>query len=184
MTDRVTVSLDEDSRAALDALLEETGEGQSSVIRRALTFYAANVEAAETDVSADLQQYHRLLSTGEHVLLDVDFLHCFLDYVYRDGDPDPEFVAAADRVGEYHATEYAERFADLGDVLEWLSLCGFLTVREVEGDTYHVVFPSEPTKEFMLRFIERSTADLPFEIEIEEGLAKALLTRRVRKRDC
>ena len=71
MTDRVTVSLDAESRAALDDLLSETGEGQSAVIRRALTFYAANREAAETEVSADLQQYHRLLSTGEHVLLDV-----------------------------------------------------------------------------------------------------------------
>lgn len=178
MTDRVTASLDTESRTALDTLLAETGKGQSAVIRRALTFYSANFEAAETDVSADLEQYHRLLSTGEHVLLDVDFLHCFLDYVYREGDPDPEFVAATDRVAEFHAAEYAERFSDLGEVLEWLSLCGFLTVREVEGDTYHVVFPSEPTKRFMLRFIERSTADLPFEIEIEEGVAKALLTRR------
>lgn len=56
MTDRVTVSLDAESRAALETLLSETGEGQSAVIRRALTFYAANVEAASTDVSADLQQ--------------------------------------------------------------------------------------------------------------------------------
>ncbi len=53
MTDRVTVSLDSESRAALDALLEETGEGQSAVIRRALTFYAANVEAASTDAGND-----------------------------------------------------------------------------------------------------------------------------------
>ncbi|MCH7660655.1 MAG: ribbon-helix-helix protein, CopG family [Euryarchaeota archaeon] len=178
MTDRVTASLDPESRTALDALLAETGKGQSAVIRRALTFYSANIEAAETDVSANLEQYHRLLSTGEHVLLDVDFLHCFLDHVYRGGEPDPEFIAATDRVADFHAAEYAERFSDLDEVLEWLSLCGFLTVRGVENDTYHVVFPSEPTKRFMLRFIERSTTDLSFEIEIEEGVAKALLTRR------
>ncbi|MFC6904631.1 ribbon-helix-helix protein, CopG family [Halalkalicoccus tibetensis] len=179
MTDRVTVSLDDDSRAALEALLSETGGGQSAVIRRALTFYAANFEAAETDVSADLQQYHRLLSTGEHVLLDVDFLHCFLDHVYREGEPDPEFRTAADRVADFHAAEYAERFSELGEVLEWLSLCGFLTVRGVENGAYHVVFPSEPTKRFMLRFIERSTAELPFELAIEEGVAKALLSEEL-----
>ncbi|MDL5361559.1 ribbon-helix-helix protein, CopG family [Halalkalicoccus sp. NIPERK01] len=180
MTDRVTVSLDAESRAALDTLVSETGDGQSAAVRRALTFYAANLEAAETDVSADLQQYHRLLSTGEHVLLDVDFLHCFLEYVYREGEPDPEFQSAADRVADFHAAEYAERFSDLSDVLEWLSLCGFLSVRGVEDGTYHVVFPSEPTKRFMLRFVERSTADLPFEVDVEEGVAKALLTRRER----
>ncbi|KYH27359.1 hypothetical protein HAPAU_00250 [Halalkalicoccus paucihalophilus] len=177
MTDRVTVSLDPESRAALDTLLAKTGEGQSAVMRRALTFYAANLEAAETDVSADLQQYHRLLSTGEHVLLDVDFLHCFLDHVYREGEPDPEFRAAADRVADFHAAEYADRFSDLGEILEWLSLCGFLTVRGVENGAYHVVFPSEPAKEFMLRFLVRSTADLPFEVDIEDGVAKALLTQ-------
>ena len=174
---RVTVSLDEDAQSALDSLTKRTGLGQSELARRALTFYAANFQAATTDASANLEDYHKMLSGGEHVLLDVDFLHCFLDYVTDDeGDPDQDFLAEADAVSDYHALEYDGRFGNLGDLLEWLSLCGFLSVRRSDENRYHIVFPSEQIRWFMTRFIERSSADLPFDVEIEEGLTKVLIT--------
>jgi hypothetical protein len=175
--DRVTVSLDTDARAALEDLTGRTGVGQSEVVRRALTFYAANFQAATTDTSVNLQDYHEMISGGEHALLDIDFLHCFLDYVEGDdGTPDPEFLADADRVSDYHAHEFAGEFETLGELLEWLSLCGFLTVRRSEENTYHVVYPSEQLRWFMTRFIERSVVQLPFTIEMEEGLTKVLMT--------
>ncbi|EJN59917.1 ribbon-helix-helix protein, CopG family [Halogranum rubrum] len=177
--DRVTVSLDDDTAAALADLTDRTGEGQSEVIRRALTFYAANFDAASTDSGPNLAAYHRMLSGGEHVLLDIDFLHCFLDHVTdANGDPDPEFAAAADTVSDYHAREYADRFDNVGDLLEWLSFCGFLSVRSTEGDTYHVVFPSAELRWFMTRFIERSVRDLPFELDVEQSVSKVLITER------
>ncbi|EMA33358.1 ribbon-helix-helix protein, CopG family [Halobiforma nitratireducens] len=192
MTRRVTVSLDDDSEAALETLLAETGEGQSEVTRRALTFYAANLEAATgnrdaSDSDETLARYYRMLSSGEHVLLDVDFLHAFLEHCYAGGDPDPEFVAAADRVADYHGREYADRFASAGELLEWLSFCGFLEVRQEDdggrecGDerVYHVVFPSQAVRWFMTRFLERSIAGLPTEIDIDRGVSKAIVTERL-----
>ena len=176
MTRRVTVSLDDDSKAALETLISETGKGQSEVVRRALAFYAANFEAASGRPSDNLEQYYQMLSSGEHVLLDVDFLHAFLGHAYDGGDPDPEFVAAADRVADYHAREYAERFDRLEELLDWLVLCGFLEVRSESGDVFHVVFPSEPIRWFMTRFIERSTADVPFDVEIDDGVSKVIFT--------
>lgn len=177
--ERVTVSLDDDAAAALADLVDRTDAGRSEVIRRALTFYAANVEAATADAGPNLAAYHRMLSGGEHVLLDIDFLHCFLDYVEDEtGTPDPAFVEAADTVADYHAREYAGRFDDVGELLEWLSFCGFLSVRATEGKTYHVVFPSASLRWFMTRFIERSVRDLPFELDIEESVSKVLITER------
>ncbi|ELY54248.1 ribbon-helix-helix protein, CopG family [Natronolimnohabitans innermongolicus] len=178
MTQRVTVSLDDDSSAALETLVAETGNGQSETVRRALTFYAANFEAASGRPSDNLEQYYQMLTSGEHVLLDVDFLHAFLEHCYAGGDPDPEFVAAADQVSDYHAREYARRFESVGDVLEWLSFCGFLEVRREAGDTYHIVFPSKAIRWFMTRFIERSTVDMPADIEIEQGVSKVIVTER------
>ncbi|MHC3437089.1 ribbon-helix-helix protein, CopG family [Natrialbaceae archaeon A-gly3] len=178
MTRRVTVSLDDDSKAALETLISETGKGQSEVVRRALTFYAANFEAASGRPSDNLEQYYQMLSSGEHVLLDVDFLHAFLEHVYDGGDPDPEFVEAADRVSDYHALEYAERFDGVGELLEWLSFCGFLAVRHEEDGVYHLVFPSEAIRWFMTRFIERSTVELPTDIEIDQGVSKVIVTEK------
>lgn len=126
VTNRITVSLDDDAQGALDSLSNRTDKAQSELVREALVFYAANFEAAATEAGPNLEAYHQMLSSGEHVLLDVDFLHCFLDYVENaEGDPDPEFVEAADRVASFHAHEYADRFDSLGELLDWLSFCGF-----------------------------------------------------------
>lgn len=178
MTNRLTVSLDSEANTSLMHLADRTGRSQSEIVRRALQFYAANFEAAQTDAGPNLEAYHQMLSNGEHVLLDIDFLHCFLEYVENaSGEPDPEFIDAIDQVGELHSHEYADRFDSLHELLEWLSLCGFLTVRETQEQTYHIVFPTESMKWFMLRFIELSISNLSFDVEIEEGVAKALLTQ-------
>lgn len=174
-TDRLTVSIDEQTRTALDNLVNRTGKGQSELVRRAIVFYAANFNAAKTDVSGSLEEYHKMLSTGEHVLLDIDFLHCLLNQSLPDVDePDPEFIEDVNRVAQFHAAEYVDRFDTLKELLDWLSICGFLTVREAEDDAYHVVFPSERLRWFMTRFIVESMADQPFDIEVNEGVSKVL----------
>lgn len=174
-SDRLTVSLDAEAREALDAVSRRSDSSQSELVRRALAFYAANYEAASTDHSVDLEEYYKMLTGGEHVLLDVDFLHCFLDHVTEDGEPTEAFLDDVDRVSDYHAAEFAERFDSLDGFVEWLSLCGFLTVRRSTADTYHVVFPSENVRWFMTRFIERCVDRMDFDVTVKPGVAKALL---------
>src|SRR5699024_7542332 len=154
-------SLDDDASAALETLTEHTGDGQSELVRQALTFYAANFEAATANSGVDLGMYYRLLAGGEHVLLDIDFLHCFLEHTGIEADdPGPDVLACIGRVVEFHAREYTVRFSDLGVLLDWLPFCGFLAVRTTDEDTYHVGFPPESMKWFMLRFIDRTARTL------------------------
>lgn len=177
VSDRVTVSLDDNARSALENLVTRTGQSQSEIVREALTFYAANFQATNSNTDIDLGEYHKMLSSGEHVLLDIDFLHCLLDNVKNENDePDPEFLKAIDQVSEYHAREFEQRFSRLEELLDWLSVCGFLTVRQSSENTYHVVFPTEETKWFMTRFIRKSTKNLPFDLEIENAVSKVLIT--------
>ncbi|WP_283402353.1 ribbon-helix-helix protein, CopG family [Halorubrum sp. DM2] len=177
-SNRVTVSLDEDTKNTLEALNDQTDESQSELVRQAIAFYAANFDSANASDSDHLQTYYEMLSTGEHVLLDIDLLHTLLSQVDNPEDRDDEFLETMDRVARYHAQEYADRFDSLEDVLDWLSLCGFLTVRRTEQGSYHVVFPSESLRWFMIQFMRGSIADLPFEIEIEESVSKVLITER------
>lgn len=175
--DRLTVSLDEQSREALDDVVARTGEGQSETVRRAIVFYAANFQAANSETNVDLEQYHRMLAGGEHVLLDIDFLHGLLAHVETEGgEPSPEFQRIIARVADFHAEEYRSRFNSLADILDWLSFCGFLTARKADENTYHVVFPTEKVKMFMTQFIEHSTEKLDFEVEVSEGVSKVLIT--------
>jgi len=174
--DRVTVSLDDDAKSALGGLVEQTDESRSELIREAIKFYAANFESARASDSDHLHTYYEMLSTGEHVLLDVDLLHVFLSQVEDPEDRDDEFLEMIDQVAQYHAQEYVERFDSLEEVLDWLSLCGFLTVRRAEEGSYHVVFPSESLRWFMVRFIRGSVTDFPFDVTVEESVSKVLFT--------
>ncbi len=173
-SDRVTISLDSESEGALEELTEETDESRSEMVRQALVFYAANFDAALASNSDRLQTYYEMLSTGEHVLLDVDLLHALLNQMEDPENRDDEFLKTIDQVATYHAQEYVERFDSLKDVLDWLSLCGFLTVRRAGERSYHVVFASEQVQWFMLRFFRGSVVDLDFDVEIEEGVSKVL----------
>lgn len=176
-SDRLTVSLDEQSREALDDLIDQTDRGQSETVRRALMFYAANYQVATSETSVDLEKYYWMLTGGEHILLDVDFLHGLLEHVELETDEDDNgFQEVIDRVAEFHADEYRARFDSLSDILDWLAFCGFLTARKAEEETYHVVFPTENVKWFMTRFIRQSTEKLDFEIEVSEGLSKVIIS--------
>lgn len=177
-SDRVTVSLDEDAKSTLEELTDRTNESRSELIRNAIAFYAANFDSANAIDSDHLQTYYEMLSTGEHVLLDVDLLHALLSQTDDPEERDTNFLDMVDQVAQYHAQEYAERFDSLEDVLDWLSLCGFLTVRRSDEGSFHVVFPSESLRWFMIRFIRGSVVDLPFEVEIEESVSKVLLKER------
>jgi hypothetical protein len=177
-SDRVTVSLDKETKGTLEELTDRTDESRSELIRKAIAFYAANFDSATTSDSDHLPTYYEMLSTGEHVLLDIDFLHILLNQIDDPMNRDDEFLEKIDQVAQYHTQEYAERFESLEDVLDWLSLCGFLTVRRSDEGSFHVVFPSESLRWFMIRFIRGSVADLPFEVEIEESVSKVLLTER------
>lgn len=179
VSDRLTTSMDEQSRKALDDLVNRTGKDQSELVRRALVFYAANFQATNTDMSGSLEEYHKMLTSGEHVLLDIDFLHCLLDHAVNDiEDPDPDLVKALKRVSRFHESEYTDRFNDIGDLLNWLSVCGFLTVREIDKNTYQVVFPTREIRWFMTLFIKQSTASHPFELEFDEGISKLIIKQQ------
>lgn len=173
-SDRLTISLDEEARSALETLAEKSDESQSELMRRAIRFYAANYEAAKTDDDKSLEEYYKMLSGGEHALLDIDFLHLFLSYLIDENGSNEELRKDIRRVADYHGEEYRERFDSLDGLLQWLSLCGFLTVRQSDEQTYHAVFQSPEIRWFMTRFIVGTVENLSFDVQVEEGVSKVL----------
>lgn len=175
-SDRLTISLDKESRSALEDLTEQSDESQSELMRRAVRFYAANYDAARTNDENSLEEYYKMLSGGEHALLDIDFLHLFLSYLIEENGENADLLEDIGRVADYHGAEYRERFDSLEGLLDWLSLCGFLTVRQSDANTYHTVFQSPEIRWFMTRFVVQTAENLDFDVEVEEGVSKVLFT--------
>lgn len=95
-SDRVTVSLDEDAKSTLEELTDRIDESRSELIRKAIAFYAANFKSANASDSDHLQTYYEMLSTGEHVLLDIDLLHALLSQADDPEERDTDFLDMID----------------------------------------------------------------------------------------
>lgn len=173
MADRITVSLDEETRAAFDRLGEETAANQSELVRRAIQFYEANLSVAEGDDADTLWRYSKALSGQDHVLLDRDFLHLFLRSVPA---AEEAFQDEVKRVAEYHVPEYDEEFDSVQELLEWLAFCGFLEFKRVGNERVQLIFHDEAVRDVMGTFVVAVLEGLGYDVEVARtGITKVVL---------
>lgn len=114
MAERITISLDDNTKQALERLRERTSVNQSELVRHAIQFYEANLDVTENEDSDSLWRYSRALSAQDHVLLDRDFFHLFLRHVPNS----EEFKSVIEQIASYHVPEYNEEFESPIDLLE------------------------------------------------------------------
>lgn len=175
MSGRVTVSMDERARSALDSLVEETGDSKSEVVRDALQFYEANRSIATDGDDKDLRKYNKALASQDHVLLDRDFMHLFLSTL-ADHDALEDFLAETPQVAAYHVPEYREDFDSIIDLLDWLEFCGFLQYRRIDDEAVQLIFHNRHIKEVMSRFTVNVIEGLDYEVTVSrDGITKVVL---------
>lgn len=172
VADRITISLDADTKRALESLREQTSANQSELVRSAIQFYEANLDVTESDDSDSLWRYSRALSAQDHVLLDRDFFHLFLQHV-----PNSEnFESEVERIASYHAPEYNEEFQSPLELLEWLSFCGFLEYKQVDGQSIQLIFHNEDVKDVMGPFTVTAIEEMGHDVTVvRTGITKVVL---------
>lgn len=175
MSNRVTVSLDEQTKAALELLVEETGNSQSEVVRDALTFYEANLGVASNGDQNELWKYNKALASQDHLLLDRDFMHLFLSTL-AENDALQQFLEEAGQVATYHVPEYREDFSSVTEILDWLQFCGFLQYRRIGNDRVQLIFHDRHIKEVMSQFTANVLEGLGYDVTIvRDGVTKVAL---------
>jgi len=172
VTERITISLDTDTKRALEQLHERTSANQSELVRHAIQFYEANLDVTENDDSDSLWRYSRALSAQDHVLLDRDFFHLFLRHVPNS----EEFKSIIEQIASYHVPEYNEEFESPIDLLEWLSFCGFLEYKQVDDQSVQLIFHNEDVKDVMGPFTVTAIEGIGHDVTIARtGITKVVL---------
>lgn len=172
MADRITISLDPESREALEGLRDRMSANQSEIVRHAIKFYKANLNVSENDDSDILWRYSHSLRAQDHVLLDRDFFHLFLQHV-----PDTDtFDADIEQIALYHVPEYNEEFDSPKELLEWLSFCGFLEFKEVDDQNIQLIFQSKDVKDVFGPFTVTAIEGIGHEVTVTRtGITKVVL---------
>lgn len=175
MSSRVTVSLDEHTRSALEKLVDETGNSKSEIVRDALKFYETNIGVVSEGDQKDLWKYNKALASQDHVLLDRDFMHLFLSTL-ADHDALEDFLDEAAQVATYHVPEYHEEFSSIPELFDWLEFCGFLQYRRIDDERVQLIFHDRHIKEAMAAFTVNVLEGLGYDVTVDrDGVTKVVL---------
>ena len=166
---RITTSMDEGTYTLLQDLMEGKKRSTSKTIRDAIEFYALHKDQA-TDYTA-MNLYMELLTSGEHLVIDLD--HWILFMRILDGTMDPkEFWEAHHQIARSHAEQFKEKENTLEDVLKRLESCNLFKMSKVSDAEYTLILGTAPSKRFIKILIEEIAKGLELNVTVKEDFSK------------
>lgn len=148
-TKKITAALDEATLNFVEQISAEENFPYSEVIRRAINFYNENRMFPKQKYIA----YMNLLSSGEHVIIDVDHWYLFLDFIQSSQNQEA-FWTKHREIARFHAEELKSKVATVEDLLNRLESCNFFKVIKVSKDDFTLILGSELPKKFITLFLE------------------------------
>ena len=168
---RITVAFDSSTASLLEKISKEAELSQSEIMRRALRFYNENRALEDPAVRKKVYAYLDLLSSGEHVILDVDHWLLFLEMI--ESSPDKEkFWAKHKEIARSHKEQLQSKVHTAEQVLIRLENCNFFRTTKNSDKDFTLVLGSELPKKFVRVVIEEFFSVLGIKAEIRENLAK------------
>jgi hypothetical protein len=171
---RITVAFDRSTANLLENLTKETELSQSEIMRRALRFYSENKALWDVAQRKKTFTYMDLLSSGEHIILDVDHWLLFLNLV--ESSPENEkFWSSHREVARSHAEQLKTEVHTAEELLTRLEACNFFRMTKNSENSFTLVLGSELPKKFVKIFIEEYFSAIGVKAEIREHLAKLVV---------
>jgi hypothetical protein len=171
---RITVAFDQSTANLLEKLNKETELSQSEIMRRALRFYNENKVLWDAAQRKKTFTYLDLLSSGEHVILDVDHWLLFLNLA--ESCPESEkFWSSHREVARSHAEQLKTEVHTAEELLSRLETCNFFRMTKNSDNNFTLILGSELPKKFVKIFIEEYFSAIGVKAEIKEHLAKLIV---------
>jgi hypothetical protein len=171
---RITVAFDQSTANLLENLTKETELSQSEIMRRALRFYSENKAIWDAAQRKKTFTYLDLLSSGEHVILDVDHWLLFLNLA--ESCPESEkFWSSHREVARSHAEQLKTEVPTAEELLTRLEACNFFRMTKNSENSFTLILGSELPKKFVKIFIEEYFSAIGVKAEIKEHLAKLIV---------
>lgn len=166
---RITTSMDDETYATLQKLMKGEKRSTSKTIRKAIEFYARHKDNVDDDETMAL--YMELLTSGEHLIIDVD--HWILFNKILEGSMDPkEFWKVHHQIARSHADQFSGREKSMEDVLRRLEACNLFQLRKGGENEYTLILGAAPSKEFLKVLLTEVAEGMGFDIKIKEDFSK------------
>ena len=171
LPERVTIVLDEETVVLFKEAKKELRVSQSELMREALKFYCKYKTLFETIDEALVRTYIEMLSSGEHIIVDIDHWLLFLNFIDSHQDKE-KFWALHREVCQAHAEQFKYRQYHVEYILKRLEACNLFTLRKDSENSFTLVLGSDIARQFIKTELEEIFEGMGFKVEIKEDLAK------------
>jgi hypothetical protein len=170
--ERLVISVDPRMKDIIKRYKMKTGKSQSKIVKELLENY---FDQTGGDIggfdSERARLYHELLSSGEHIILDMDHWVLFLRMLETLKDPE-EFWEVHRQIGRSHAEQLVGKAENFKDVLERLEVCNLFKLRKAGEGEFTLILGTVPSKRFLKVLLEEIAKGLGFDIRIKEDFSK------------
>jgi len=169
--ERVTIALDEETSKLFRDMKEELGISQSELMREALKFYSKHKELFNSVDAERVYTYAQMLSSGEHVILDIDHWIMFLNFIETHPNKD-EFWAMHRSVSQAHAEEFRRKELNAEFVLNRLEACNLFKLSKTSETDFTLILGYDVPKKFVKIELENIFSKMGINVVIKEDFSK------------
>jgi hypothetical protein len=171
LPERITISLDERTADLFWNLKNNMGVSQSELMREALKFFGKHKSLFESSEAKAIYAYSEMLSTGEHIIIDIDHWKLFLNFI--ETHPDNEkFWNLHREVCRSHAEHFKHKLFNAESILKRLEICNLFNLRKTGINEYTLIFGSDLPKKFIRIKLEEIFSGMGFIAEIKDEYSR------------
>lgn len=163
--------MDEETIQIFKKMKNESRVSQSELMREALKFYCKYRMLFEPVDAEKVRTYIEMLSTGEHIIMDIDHWLLFLNFIESHPEKD-KFWESHKAICEAHAEQFKNKLYHAEGILKRLEACNLFKLREDSKNAFNLVLGPDITRRFIKTELEEIFGGMGFKVEIKEDLAK------------
>lgn len=164
---KISAALDEATLNSVEQIGAQDGLSYSEVIRRAINFYNENRLFPKQRYIA----YLNLLSSGDHVIIDIDHWYLFLDFIQSSPNQDT-FWTRHKEVARFQGEQLKSEVLTVEELLKGLEICNLFKVIKVSENDFTLALGSELPKKFIISFLEEIFSATKLKVTLKANLSK------------
>ena len=168
--ERLTISLDEKSKAIINSHSEEYNLNKTEVIRKALQSLVEQEKLKKTCDTERLHVYCEFLENKDHIILDVDHWDVFFKEI---GEGSDEFWNNVFEIGVEHQLEYYNKgLREVKEILAFVEKTNWYILNEDSETSFTLILNLSISSKFVEYFFKGLFKNHPQDVKVKRGARK------------
>ncbi|MEM4747763.1 MAG: ribbon-helix-helix protein, CopG family [Archaeoglobaceae archaeon] len=172
MVERLSISLDEESKEKINSLCLKTGKSASQIIRE---FIELGYEILNLGIDVEtLKIWIDYLAKKQHIILDIEHWRVIFSEIEKVNSD--EFWEKMEEIGLSHAMQYKLKGIDTVEkILSYVEKANWYEIKVEKKGIYTLVLNDLKVKKFVKTFLEKVFEGQKIKAEIKEGFGKLIV---------